>query len=375
MVLCRWSSVNWKTGLNSIFGLLAVVGIFLLGQQRLPVYAQESRRVFHLQESWIGAVGWTPEGMLLVVAQDGVRIYDPADGALVKEQAISLEFAQRTNQLQPYVFSTTLSSDASTLFWWSLSDVDDALHITRLTDGETILFDPTHLPEETLRSVQSSYDGSVIAFSLRLFEPQEGGGTSAYRHYYGWSYNQPFIRVSVYDMRRQQILHEAEFFDGFLSYLLSPDGRWLVISHGGQPQNAETILVDLQSGESSVLVTSNLLLQDFSDDGTRFVGEFQGELYWWDLNGGFGQQVPQQPPANPRGASTISRVTFNTLSHIATLENDCKIRLRDLKTDQVADLTSICAFEMAFSPDGRFLAVNAAGNEVSIWDVSGMLPE
>jgi WD40 repeat protein len=280
----------------------------------------------------LNSVSFAATGRVLVTGgADGARFWDPERGREIGDPlslpgGCAAQFVGRDDR-------ALLTSGPGGCLWWPRTRHDGAL---RFGPPRPLALDPS--PVVT----SATPDGEWVALAPARVGP------AVVRH--------------TADPTRRVVLGSNVLFD---FRALSPDGRFLAVSGWKHP---DVLVWEAATGRLVHRVPGVSMWAGFAPDGTRLVTrEFENEVRLWDADG---WKLVSRFRDGRFAFSADSRLLAVAVGYGRV----CLLDGRDgtpLVTLEAPDRAPVL-LDMAFSPDGRYLAAGTSEQSAVVWDLAAL---
>jgi WD40 repeat protein/tetratricopeptide (TPR) repeat protein len=277
----------------------------------------------------LNSVSFAATGRVLVTGgPDGARFWDPERGREIDEPlalrgGCAAQFVGRDDR-------ALLTSGPSGYLWWP-----------RVRDDGVLRFGPPRPLELRPSPVVTSAtpDGEWVS----LTSSREG----------------PAVVRHTDDPVRRVVLGSNVAFD---FRALSPDGKFLAVSGWKEP---DVLVWEVATGRLVHRVSGSSMWAGFSPDGRRLVTrEFENEMRLWDTDG---WKLVSRFRDGRFAFSADSRLLAVATGYgkVCLLDGHDGTQLVTLEAPDSAPVLK----DMAFSPDGRYLAAGTSEQSAVVWDL------
>jgi WD40 repeat protein len=201
-----------------------------------------------------------------------------------------------------------------------------------------------------------------------------------------------YQEISLWDAQTGAENRRMKVDESVDAIVITPDGRMKAVGHViATDQGYNPVLYDLQSGQSKKLArhSKDLAKFTFSPDGNTLASVGQDEtptrsstLRLWDAQTGELKHALVGPASHTLGAHSAFSPDSNTVAALdvgrsnKAADEQVNVLFWDVQTGAQkgtlrVSLKNIFALSpLAFSPDGKRIAIAAAGNGIGVWDVT-----
>jgi WD40 repeat protein len=280
----------------------------------------------------LNSVSFAATGRVLVTGgADGARFWDPQrgreiDNPLALPGGCAAQFVGRDDR-------ALLTSGPSGYLWWPRARDDGALRF-----GPPRPLSLTPSPVVT----SATPDGQWVSLA-----PLQAG---------------PAVVRHTADPSQRVVLGSGVAFD---FRALSPDGRFLAVSGWKQP---DVLVWEVATGRLVHRVPGTSMWAGFSPDGRRLITrEFENEVRLWDTDG---WKLVSRFRDGRFAFSADSRLLSVAIGYgkVCLLDGRDGTRLVTLEAPDSAPVLK----DMAFSPDGRYLAAGTSEQSAVVWDLAAL---